>query len=211
MGRHDLTLGTALTGRVGLATGLYASTAVQTPTGWVKMADLGPGDLVVTRDHGLSAIVDIRPELRVALWGVLFPAGALGNDTEVLLPPGQAVLVQSRHALPFTGEACALVPAAALEGWRGIAPHVPLCAEPIVQMLLARPGLVHAGPGLAVGVDGAAPAEVDLIRLLLTAPPHPVLPLAVARHLVATLIAEQTGQSLRQMGQAAAVKPDNRP
>lgn len=203
MGRHDLTLGVAIKGRSGLASGLYASTTVLTATGWVDMSDLSAGDLLVTRDQGLSPIVSIRPELRAALWGVLFPDGALGNQVEVLLPPGQPVLVKTAYALPFTGDALALLPAAALEGWRGIAPHVPSTAEPILQMRLSRPGLVQAGLGLFVGVEGIANAEVDLIALLFAAPHRPVLPLAAARHLVAAMIAEETGQGLRAASQAA--------
>lgn len=203
MGRHELTLGVAIKGRSGLATGLYASMPVLTATGWVEMSNLCAGDLVVTRDQGLSPIVSIRPELRASLWGVLFPEGALGNQVEVILPPGQPVLVETAYAMPFTGEPVALVPAASLEGWRGIAPHVPTCAEPILQMRLSRSGLVHAGPGLFLGVEGVATAEVDLRALLFAAPRRPVLPLAAARHLVAAMIAEETGQSLRARVQAA--------
>ena len=203
MGRHDLTLGVAIMGWSGLASGLYASTPVLTATGWVDMTDLRAGDLVVTRDQGLSPVVSTRPELRAALWGVLCPAGALGNQIEVILPPGQPVLVETAYALPFTGEALALLPATALEGWRGIAPHVPGCPEPILQMRFSRPGLVQAGPGLFVGVDGIATAEVDLMALLFAATQRPVLPLAAARNLVAAMIAEETGQGLRAVSQAA--------
>lgn len=210
MGRHDLTLGIAIKGRSGLASGLYASTPVLTATGWMPLADLGQGDLLVTSDHGLSPIVALRTEIRVALWAVLFPEGALGNDAPVLLPPGQPVLIRSPHAMPFCGEPQALVPAAALEGWRGIAPHVPDTAEPILQLRLSRPGLVEAGPGLVVAVEGAETPERDLIRLLLTAPGLPVLPLAAARHLVATLIAAETGRGLRAADQAALFRPENR-
>ena len=202
MGRHDLTLGTAIKGRSSLARGLYASTPVLTATGWVDMADLKAGDLVVTRDQGLSPVVAIRPELRAALWGVLFPEGALGNQVEVMLPPGQPVLVETPYALPFTGEALALLPAASLEGWRGIAPHVPGYPETILQLRLARPGLVQAGPGLVVGVEGIDVAEVDLLKMLFSAPERPVLPLAAARQLVAAMMAEETGQGLRSGGQA---------
>lgn len=203
MGRLDLTLGVAIKGRSGLACGLYASTPVLTATGWADMSDLSVGDLMVTRDQGLSPIVSIRPELRAALWGVIFPESALGNQVKVLLPPGQPVLVKTAYALPFTGEALALLPAAALEGWRGVGPHVSNTAEPILQMRLSRPGLVQAGPGLFVGVEGNASAEVDLIALLFAAPHRPVLPVVAARHLVAAMIAEETGQGLRTAGQAA--------
>lgn len=206
MGRHDLTLGMAIKGRSGLAAGLYASTPVLTPTGWVEMGDLTAGDLVVTRDQGLSPILVTRPELRAALWGVLFPEGALDNQVEVILPPGQPVLIETIYALPFTGETLALVPATSLEGWHGIAPHVPGCPEPILQMRLSRPGLVQAGPGLIVGVEGIDTAKVDLIRMLFCAPERPVLPLAAARHLVAAMIAEETGHGLR-MGVQATFRP----
>lgn len=203
MGRHDLTLGMAIKGRAGLATGLYTSTPVLTATGWVAMADLCEGDLVVTRDQGLSQVISIRAETRAALWDVLFPQGALGNDAKVILPPGQPVLVETAFALPFTGDAMALLPAAALEGWRGIAAHVPASAAPILQMRLSRPGLIQAGPGLFVAVKGTQTREVDLIRLLFAAPERPVLPLAAARHLVAAMVAEDTGHGLRTGGQAA--------
>ncbi len=210
MGRHDLALGIALRGRAGLASGLFASTPVLTATGWVRMADLDPKDLVVTRDHGLSSIVTLQTENRVALWAVRFPEGALGNVAPVLLPPGQPVLVQTPHAFPFCGEAQALVPAAALEGWRGIAPHVPDTAEPILQLRLARSGLVEAGPGLVVAVEGVKAPGRDLIRQLLTAPALPVLPLAAAQHLIAILIASETGRALRAADQATLFRPENR-
>lgn len=209
MGRHDLTLGAVIKGRSSLATGIYASTPVLTPTGWVEMTDLAAGDLVVTHDHGLLPIVTIGLELRAAFWGVLFPEGALGNEVEVMLPPGQPVLVETAHAMPFGGEARALVPAASLEGWRGIAAHVPATSETIRQMRLSRPGLVLAGPGLILGVEGIDPAEVDLMRRLLYAPERAVLPLAAARLLVANLIAEEAGQGLRASDHAA-LRPENR-
>lgn len=202
MGGHGLTLSIAVKGGLGLARGLYTSTPVLTATGWVAMGALTVGDLVVTRNQGLLPIVATRPELRAALWAVLIPEGALGNDQDVILPPGQPVLVETPYALPFTGEPLALVPAAALEGWRGIAPHVPSYPETILQMRLSRPGLVLAGPGLIIGVEAIDTAEVDLLAMLLFAPERPVLPLAVARQLVAALIAEETGFDLRANHQA---------
>ena len=202
MGRHDLTLGVAIKGRSSLARGLYASTPVLTATGWVDISDLCAGDLVVTRDQGLTPIVAIGPEARAALWGVLFPEGALGNQVELMLPPGQPVLAQTPYALPFTGEAFALVPAASLEGWRGIAAHVPGYPETILQLRLSRPGLVQAGPGLVVGVEGIDTAEMDLMAMLMSAPERPVLPLAAARQLVAAMMAEETGKAMRDGDQA---------
>jgi hypothetical protein len=211
MGRHDLTLGSALKGRAGLACGIYASTPVETATGWVAMEDLAPGDLVVTRDAGLCPIVTVAPETRDALWAVRFPEGALGNLEEVLLPPGQPVLIETPYATPFTGETQVLVPASSLEGWRGIAPQVPFCPEPILLMRLSQPGAVAVGQGLRLGIEGVETGEADLIRLLFGPPERVVLPLAAARHLVAAMIAEEAGQGLRVCDQAAVLRPENRP
>lgn len=206
MGRHDHRLAAVLKGRSSLATGLYASTQVETPRGWVSMEDLSAGDLVMTRDHGALPILATQPERRAALWAVRFPEGALGNDEEAFLPPGQPVLIESAFALPYTGEARALVPAAALEGWRGICPHVQASAETILQMRFSLPALVPAG-GLVVGVEGVDTAEVDLIRRLMARPGPATMPLAAARHLVAAMVAEETGVALRVQ---AALRPENR-
>lgn len=210
MGRHDLTLGIALKGRASLACGLYTSTPVLTATGWVEMGELSAGDLVVTREAGLCPIVTIAPEPREALWAVRFPEGALGNLEEVLLPPGQPVLIETPHAMPITGETEVLVPAAALEGWRGIAPQLPLSPETILIMRLSRPSLLEVGQGLVIGVEGVATGESDLIQLLFSRSERAVLPLAAARHLVAAMIAEEAGQALRRDAQAALLRLVNR-
>ena len=139
------------------------------------------------------------------------PPGSLGNETAILLPAGQPVLIESRFALPFCGEAVALVPATALEGWRGIIPQVPPQPEPILHIQLARSGTIFAGPGLRAGVDGTDGSPFDLARLM-QVPCRPQLPPAAARHLVASLIAEEAGQSQSlHQSQAAALRAPNRP
>ena len=210
MTRHDSTLGFA-GGASRLACGLYAATPVLTAMGWRRMADLAPGDLVLTGETGLAAVRVIRPDLRAALWSVLVPPGSLGNATAILLPPGQPVLIESRCALPFCGEAVALVPATALEGWRGIAPQVPPHPEPILHVQLARPASIFAGPGLRVGVDGTDDSPFDLARLV-QEPCRPQLALAAARQLMASLIAEEAGLALAlHRSQATALRAPNRP
>ena len=212
MGRHDPTLCAALKGQAGLAKGLYAATPVLTPTGWAPVQALTEGDLVLTQDHGPAPIVTIRLQLRPALWSVRVPPGALGNAQPVILPPGQPVLIATPLALPFTGEAAALIPAAALEGWRGIVPHVPASPGPILQLELSRAALVPAGPGLTLGLDTVLRGPADLMQLLTGDLVSPVLPLQLARHLVAALIAEETGLALRaaELSQAACDRPAKR-
>ena len=207
MGRHEFSL-SAGARRVVLATGLYASTRVQTAFGWQTVAELQPGDLVMTKDDGLTALSAIHTEFRRALWSVRLPAGAVGNLVDMMLPPGQSVLIQTGYAMPFSGDDLALVPATAMEGWRGIAPHVPAKSEPILQLRLSRPGVLFVGPGLMVGCEGGDLAAFDLKSLLHT-PSRPVLPLAAARQIMATLVAEEASLCLKDLHAADLRAPPN--
>ena len=207
MGRHEFSLG-GTARRVTLAKGLYASTKVQTAFGWQCVGDLRPGDLVMTRDDGLTPLHAIHPEFRPALWSVRLPVDAVGNLVDMILPPGQPVLICTAYANPFSGDDLALVPATALEGWHGIAPHVPASTEAVLQLHLPRPGILFAGPGLLVGCDGADPASLTLKSLLHT-PCRPVLPLAAARQMMATLVAEEAALCFRTLYAADLCPPPN--
>jgi hypothetical protein len=207
MGRHDSSL-TGSARHVTLATGLYASTRVQTAFGWSRIADLQAGDLLVTRDDGLMPLDSLTTESCKVLWSVCLPAAALGNPVEVMLPPGQPVLIRTHYAMPFSGDDLALVPATALEGWHGIAAHVPAVTEPILQPHLSRPAILFAGPGLLLGCPGSDHSSFDLKDLMHT-PSRPVLPLAAARHMLATLIAEEASLYLAQVHAADLRAPPN--
>ena len=196
MGQHDFSFDSG-TKRLVLASGLYAATPVQTAFGWLALSDLRAGDLVMTRDDGLMPISLISTEFRKALWSVRVPADSLGNGAEVLLPPGQSVLIRSNFARPFSGDDLALIPATALEGWHGIAPQVPALAQPMLQIRLARPAILFAGPGLMVGCEGMDQGRFDL-KHLLHCPSRPVLPLAAARQMVSSLVAEEAGAFFQQ-------------
>lgn len=206
MGRHDTTFQLTAS-RTSLIRGIYASIPVQTAFGWQVASDLGPGDLVMTLDEGLRPIADIHTELRQALWSVRLPQGSIGNPETVMLPPGQPVLIKSDYAMPFSGDDLALVPATALEGWRGIAPHVPARTEPILRLFLDRATILFVGPGLMAGCDGMHDSTFDIKRLL-DGPTRPTLPLAAARQMVAHLIADEAGYVLAAC-QAAVLRPPN--
>lgn len=209
MGRHDFSLNGGAR-RIILAQGLYASTEVQTAFGWSRMTDLRVGDLVMTRDDGLVPVVAITTEVRSALWSVRLPAGAAENQHDLMLPPGQPVLIRTTYAMPFSGDDLALVPATALEGWHGIAPHVPALTEAILQLRLPRPGIIFAGPGLALGCEGSDRTPFDLKDLLQT-PRRPVLPMAAARQIMAALIAEDASLCFRQLHAAELCAAPNLP
>jgi hypothetical protein len=124
-----------------------------------------------------------------------------------MLPPGQPLLIQTAWAMPFSGDDLALIPATALEGWRGIAPHVPADTEHIVQLVLDQSGILFAGHGLLVACAGNHNWAFDTKRLM-QQPNRPTLPLAAARHMVAQLVAQETGDALRAL-QAADLRPPN--
>ncbi len=113
-----------------LAEGLCSTTLVATEQGWVAAAALRPGDRVVTFDSGLQTLRAVRTEpldrsLPPAARPLRVPAGALGNRGALTLLPGQSVLIESDAAEALYGDPFALVPAAALDGWKGIARVAP--------------------------------------------------------------------------------------
>ncbi len=167
-----------------LVCGVFPETCVATPDGWRVAARLRPGQLVLTVGSGplpLTA-VEVQPP---PLWVQDLPAGACGNRRPLRLPPGQPVLVETDAAIPLRDDPLALVPAEALNGWRGIGATPNVSAPLLLQ--LGVPDLVYAGPGLILAMPG--PGGV---------PPDGVLPLAEARALVARLLAWDLGAGLAQ-------------
>ena len=207
MGRHDSSL-RVFGQRMSLATGLYASTLIRTAFGLQPAATLRPGDLVMTQDLGLVPVACVRPEPRQALWSVRIPAAALGNPDAVMVPPGQPLLIRTSWAMPFSGDDLALVPATALEGWRGIAPHVPARTEAILHLRLDQPAILWIGPGLLAGCDSNDDAAFDMKRFM-QLPRRPTLPLAAARHMVAQLVADETCSAFKTLQAADLRDPPN--
>ena len=98
-------------------------TRIRTDRGDVAVQDLVPGDLVLTRDHGLQPIRWAGMARRVAI-GALAPieiaAGALGNDRSLRVSPQHRMLLTGWQAELMFGEPEVLVPAKALVNDRTI-------------------------------------------------------------------------------------------
>lgn len=109
-----------------VTTGLLPQTQVATARGWIPVARLQPGEMVLTFDHGTQPLRDLVPvppaeAMRPAdERAILVPTGALENRSPMVLLPGQAVLLESDHAEALFGDPFALLPAAALIGLHGI-------------------------------------------------------------------------------------------
>ncbi|SOC01849.1 Hint domain-containing protein [Rhodobacter maris] len=181
----------------GLAEGIVAGTHIATAMGWRPVEAITAGDLVMTFDHGLRPVRRItraplfagpsgcpRPLMPLAV-----PTGALGNGAPLLLLPEQSVLVESDLAEIRYGDPFALIPAAALEGWRGIDRITPHQRTEVVvlecdtdEVLYANgTGLIHCGAVHGQPIDA----------FLEQAAGYTVLPMKAAREIVAHLMAAQ--------------------
>lgn len=137
--------------------GLIAGTLVETATGWRRVEMLRVGDHVQTYDGGLRQLRQIdRAYYGVAdgaypLQGVLHvPAGALDNCDDVLVMPEQMLLIESQVAADLLGELSVLIPATALEGFRGIKRHAPKGLIEAVTLNFDDEEVVYANSGLLV-------------------------------------------------------------
>lgn len=164
--------------------GVEAALALATPEGWRPAANLRAGDFVVTT----GGVVPVRAVFRsvlgagmpFGLWPVAVPAGVLGNAGPVLLPADQRVAVGADGGM-------VLLPARALEHWRGIARVAPAGQE-VLRLTFDAPQLViAAGMLFACAGDGARGLGDALA---------PGLP--EAREIIACRIGFDAGRGMRQ-------------
>lgn len=157
--------------------GLVAGTRVATAIGWRPVEAIVPGDTVLTFDDGLMPVTRVT---RSILWSdpascprhllpLHVPAGALGNQSEMMLLPEQPVMLESDTAEEVFGDPFALMPAQALEGLRGIVRFKPaervevvsLCFE-TDQVVFANIGALFFCPRVLCGeVRSYVPGEED--------------------------------------------------
>ena len=100
--------------------GLIEGTRVEAADGWRAVETLMRGDAVYTLDGGLRQITAIHRKDVLPARALRVPGGALDNCSEITLLPGQHVLVEDDRAEDVFGSPLAMIPAAALAGYRGI-------------------------------------------------------------------------------------------
>ncbi len=183
--------------------GIVAGTRIATGTGWRAVQSLQQGDDVLTLEAGYQPLAGLwsarlpggtaPPEF----WPVAVPQGALDCREALLLLPDQKVLIECDQAEALFGDALALVPASALEGWRGISRVSHVTGARAVTLVFAAPQVIYASCAVLLACPGQSVGAADLFadrppRLAETA-----LTGEQARHLVACLIAEDLGSALR--------------
>lgn len=152
-------------------TGLLAGTRIETETGWRDAATLRIGDRVQSWDGGLVRIVALdRHPLAAGTRALRLAGGLLGTCDDLLLLPGQHLLIETLDDPTLPDALAVLVPASALRGRPGVTEIDLPCSEAVVPVFAEEEAiwcqtgtLVHC-PGLA---DNAAtlPGEGFFPRL----------------------------------------------
>ncbi|SFK04231.1 Hint domain-containing protein [Celeribacter neptunius] len=198
MGRSGVWDGALHAGQPVLTSGLTAGTQVATQNGWRDVESLQVGDKVLTFDAGLQPVrrlsrswtyVDYGTAPRHT-WPLCVPAGALGNKTELHLLPEQSVMVESDAGETMFGDPFTLVPAQALDGYKGIAPERPRKPMEVVTLEFDTEQVVFANVGALFHCP--APAELTMASLMEDhpVPGYDVLSLAQARRFIDRLMDE---------------------
>ncbi|MEL6508654.1 MAG: Hint domain-containing protein [Pseudomonadota bacterium] len=181
-------------GTPGIATGLVSGTRVATRMGWRPVEALAVGDEVLTFDHGLQTVIELRRDIvwsaqtacPAHLWPLLIPAGALGNLRQTYLLPEQQVLVESDAAEDYLGDPFAMLPAGALEGFRGITRQRPTDMIEVVSLHFRRDEVVFANIGALFFQPKSSCLVGDLADTV--AQDYVALSMSAARELVEMMI-----------------------
>ena len=128
------------------AGGLPATACALTAAGARSLADLLPGDRVITRDGGIRTLRGLLPCPCGTQPMVRIPAGALGTGRparDLHLPSGQRLLLRGWRAQALYGAAQALVPAARLVEGRVIAWAPPGRAPDLLMPCFEAPHILY--------------------------------------------------------------------
>lgn len=152
-----------------------AGTLIACPGGLRPVEELGPGDLVLTRDHGARAILwsgAARTAGTGAFAPVRFAPGALGNVRDLFLSPQHRVLLSGWRVKLLFGEDEVLVAAKDLVGAPGITReeradvtyvHLLLASHDILEAEGAPAESLHLGPYIAGQLPAPARAEIETL------------------------------------------------
>ena len=184
------------------AEGICAGTLVATERGWQPVEAIRVGDMVLTFDHGSAQVLEVtRGALWSgwgacprALWPVAVPVGVLGNKRTMLVPPEQLVMIESDVAEDLFGDPFSLVPAAALEGYRGITRVAPHGMIEVVTLRFAEDQVVYAnGSGMLHCAALNRMGIVDELAGYRSGCDYVPLSLDRARRLIGLMIEEDEG------------------
>lgn len=105
--------------------GFLPGTMVDTDRGFMEVRDLKPGDMVYTFDGGAQEVKAVKHSVPRLTTLMHVPAGALGNDTDLLLPSDQMVALELDAAERLFGLPLVMTKLISLAGYKGITPALP--------------------------------------------------------------------------------------
>ncbi|HEX9858282.1 MAG TPA: Hint domain-containing protein [Paracoccaceae bacterium] len=196
--------------------GILAGTPIATPAGWRRVETLRPGDAVLTFEAGEQRLEQVNHHLAgeddigdwpQGHWPLQVPVGALENREEIVLLRDQRVLIESDAADDLYGDPFTLIPAVALQGYRGIDLCRPPGAAEAVRLGFAADQIVYAARGALLAcpeMQLGLHADIDALKRRAARGDYPALSDAQARELVICLIAEDLGAALRVAGRPAS-------
>jgi len=185
------TAGAALPKLDARTSGLVAGTKVATRAGWTAIENVQAGQQILTFDGGLQTVLSVTRHVLMAdmksaaSWPLNVPAGALGNLEDMTILPHQPVVIECDLAEDLTGDPFALIPAASLEGYRGITCDRPSEWVEVIQLHFAQDEIVFAN----IGALFLCRAETDLMSDIGVSD-YDVLDVSMADDLVDCLMTE---------------------
>lgn len=141
--------------------GLVAGTLIATTKGWVPVERICVGDEVMTFDDGVQEVTGLTRKLHpmpdnratgtMSMRPLLsVPAGLIGNRRSILLPEGQAMLVESNFAEKVLGDPFAAMDATELLGLPGVQKVLPEDRVVVVTLAFAEDQMIFVeGQALA--------------------------------------------------------------
>lgn len=151
------------------AGGLISGTLVATEHGWRTVDRIAPGDQVLTFDHGLIAVHDVRRRSlapvnaheKPEMWCLHVPPGALGNRSAFGLLPSQNVLIESDLAEAMLGDPFVMMTAQSLLGFSGITRARLDPMDTVATLVFEHEQVVHVAGSALLHCPGAP----DAVRL----------------------------------------------
>lgn len=127
--------------------GFLGCTMIETPNGLVRAEALSAGDMIMTRDNGAvpltSVVLNRRPATEMAA-PITINAGAFGDHEDVVIAPGQRVLIESGLAELFFGDIEVLVEGRHLLDSAYVRQLPEAAMVTYVQLVCSQPELVEA-------------------------------------------------------------------
>ncbi len=169
--------------------GLMDGTLVETDRGWRPIESLRPGAGIMSYDGGLCKLQEIRPVTIAAAAcaerGMLHvPAGVLDNCSELNLHDNQWIMIDHPAVYAYLDISTVLIPARALEGFRGIARNHECRRRRVFVLTFADEEIIYGNSGVLFHCPGSEGRESGFFTRIGT---------TRARALLRLLDEEQTG------------------